>query len=251
MGARAGWIVKATIKPRARVRLFCVPSAGCGPSMYHHWSSRFGADVEVCAIGIPGREQLFAHKPIDRLTELVATSRGELDQHLDRPFAFFGHSMGAWLAFELARSLRRDGRTLPSHLFVSARRAPHTPVRWTPLHRLPDSDFIAAVQQRYGGIPQEALENGEILDLLLPVLRADFAAVETYGYSPAPPLPIPISAYGGSSDAWVLAEDLEAWRELTTKPFRRRMLEGAHFYLNGPALDSLLADLQAELHPFR
>jgi medium-chain acyl-[acyl-carrier-protein] hydrolase len=146
------------------------------------------------------------------------------------PFAFFGHSMGALIAFELARELARRGRPGPLHLFVSGRRAPQVPDREEPLHRLPDPEFVVRLRE-LNGTPEEVLANGELMQLLLPLLRADFAVHETYEYRPGEPLAVPISALGGIADPEVRRDDLEAWRPETRGAFRLRMLPGDHFFL--------------------
>jgi medium-chain acyl-[acyl-carrier-protein] hydrolase len=148
----------------------------------------------------------------------------------DKPFAFFGHSMGALLAFEVARKLRRERLRGPLGLFISARRAPQLEAE--PMtYNLPEAEFMDELR-RLNGTPREVLENAEMLQLMLPILRADFEVCQTYEYNYEPPLDCPIRAFGGTQDADVPAEHLEAWREQTTASFLLRMLHGDHFFIH-------------------
>jgi medium-chain acyl-[acyl-carrier-protein] hydrolase len=150
---------------------------------------------------------------------------------MDKPFVFFGHSMGALISFELARQLRRDYGKQPIQLFVSGRRAPQLRDRDLPTNTLPESDFVAELR-RLNGTPAEVLENGELLQFMLPILRADFAINETYEYLPERPFSFPITACGGLHDDEVSRNDLEGWKEQTDASFVLRMFPGDHFFLN-------------------
>ena len=150
---------------------------------------------------------------------------------LDKPFAFFGHSLGALLGFELARQLRRQSDIQPVRLFVSADRAPQIPSRERPIHALSEGDFLAELR-RLNGIPEMVLEDAELMQIMLPIVRADVAAYETYVYATEPPLDCPISGFGGLQDLRVNRADLEAWREQTSASFSLRMFPGDHFFLN-------------------
>jgi len=172
---------------------------------------------------------------IEELAEVMCTQRRDL------PFAFFGHSMGARIAFELSLSLRRNGLPQPERLFVSGSQAPHLPNRKRLVHDLPPADFKRHLAQ-LGGTPQELLDNVELMDLLLPTLRADFALWETYRYVSEPPLACPISAYGGTADPHVTHEELLAWGTQTSAAFDLQMLPGDHFFVRS-ALNELLPDI--------
>jgi surfactin synthase thioesterase subunit len=166
----------------------------------------------------------------------------ELGHHLDRPFALFGHSLGAILAFEVARRIRHPGL---AHLFVSGRRAPHVPLDRPPIHDLPDSD-LADELRRLAGTPEEVLREPEFASVFMPLIRADFRLSETYLYRPSPPLRIPITAYGGIDDAEVASAAVEAWSTHTTGACRRAMFPGGHFFIaENPA--AVFADLVPEL----
>jgi medium-chain acyl-[acyl-carrier-protein] hydrolase len=169
--------------------------------------------------------------PFIQLSLLVQTLAQVLVPLLNKPFAFFGHSLGALVGFELARQLRRQSGVQPVRLFVSADRAPQSPRRDRPIHALPEGEFMAELR-RLNGIPGKVLEEAELMQMLLPVLRADFAVYETYTYSTEPPLNCPISTFGGLQDQRVSRGDLEAWRNQTNGSFSLRMFPGDHFFWN-------------------
>ena len=225
------WINYRRPNPAARLRLFCFPYAGGGASLYRPWADELPANVEVCPVQLPGRERRLSEPAYSRLDPLVEVLAEELHPLLDLPFAFFGHSMGALIAFELARELRRTGRPQPVHLFVSGRRAPHIPESGRPTHLLPDSEFLEEIR-RMNGTPPELLESPEVVALLLPILRTDLALCETYVHYPERPLDCPVSVFGGYDDPEAPHEDLPPWREATTRECRVHMFPGDHFFLH-------------------
>jgi medium-chain acyl-[acyl-carrier-protein] hydrolase len=170
---------------------------------------------------------------------------------LDRPAAFFGHSLGALVAFELARWLRDRRLPLPAPLMVSGARAPDSPEEQSPLHRImPDAAFAEAVMARYRAIPPEVMADEELLALVLPALRADLTINESYVYADAAPLPIDIVAYGGADDFLVREARLMQWRAQTSARFAHRMFAGGHFFVND-ATGELLADVTTRLAGIR
>jgi medium-chain acyl-[acyl-carrier-protein] hydrolase len=182
----------------------------------------------------------------DDLQTLALAAADGLGPLLDTPFACFGHSMGALLAFEFVRQLRRRGLPGPAHLFVSARRAPQLPRTDAPLHTLPEGPFIEMLRQRYNGIPAAILAEPELLQLFLPMLRADFKMIETYQYRDEAPLECPISVFGAAQDKWAVQADLAAWQAQTNSPFKMQIFQGGHFYLQA-ALPQLLAAVAEDL----
>lgn len=184
--------------------------------------------------------------PFTRLSPLVQAIAHALLPHLDKRFAFFGHSMGGLISFELARLLRRDYGLSPVHLFVSGCSAPQIPDSDPPIHALPEPAFLEELF-RLNGTPEAVLENAELMQLLLPTLRADFAVLETYVYAPEPPLNCPITAFGGLQDREVSCDCLEAWREQTNATFSLQVFSGDHFFLHS-AQPLLLQVLFQELH---
>lgn len=244
------WVVRFRPDPSARLRLFCFPYAGGGAAAYRQWPGGLPAHVEAYAVQLPGREARLAEPPFRRLVDLIPPLARLLLPYLDVPVAFFGHSMGALVAFELARHLRRAHGASLSHLFVSALRAPHRSGTPPPLHDLPDSTLVERVRARWDGIPAAVLDEPELLDLVLPTLRADLSIVETYGYTADEPLDCPISCFGGLGDLTVKKEDLASWCELTRGAFRLRMFPGGHFFLRdvqGALLSALAEDLMPAL----
>ncbi len=215
--------------PRAALRLFCLPYAGGGLPAFRGWADGLPPAIEVWPAQLPGRGARINEPPFTRMELLVEWLAGEIIPLLDRPSVFFGHSLGALAAFELARELRRAGQPEPVHLFLSGCGAPHLPSTRPPIHALPQDEFLAELR-RLNGTPASLLENDELMRLLLPALRADFAVRETYQYRPEPPLDCPLSAFGGSQDARVSREALEGWREHTTGAFSLRMFAGDHFF---------------------
>lgn len=245
------WFSIPVPKPAARLRLFCFPYAGGGASAYFAWSRALRDDpIEVVAVQPPGRENRLREEPYRDLASLVAALDAAIAPRLDRPFAFFGHSMGALLAFELTRRLRESGGPLPAHLFVSGARAPDLADDDEPLHPIADDDaFLEAVATRYGGIPPIVLENAELRSVILPALRADMTLTESYVYRDTPPFPCDIAAYGGADDARVGEARLARWRGWTSGDFSCRQYEGDHFFLNS-ARDALVAHVTTRLSRF-
>ena len=223
----------------ARVRLFCLPYAGAGTAPFHAWPSVLPRDIQVCPIRLPGREGRLKETPYTSVTLLVDDLAPELLPHLDKPFALFGHSMGAIIAFELARELRRRFARVPLRLFASACRAPHRPLTDAALSGLPRDLLLAEVQRQYGEIDRAVLASPALLDLVVPALRADLTMIEAYRYVEETPLDCPISVLGGSHDATVCEADLLAWSRHTGVGFDRCLLPGGHHFL-ASARDALL-----------
>lgn len=242
------WLIRHVARSGANARLFCFPHAGVGASTYRLWGRALPESVEVVAVQLPGRENRLQEPAVPSIVDLVQGLLPALQPELDRPFAFFGHSMGAVLATETALALQTRGGPGPAHLFVSARRPPHLPPIERPFHALPDDAFLAEVQARYGGMPPEILAEKDLLALLLPALRADIRALELHRPASSAQLACPLTVFGGTEDRLVPREHLDAWRGLTTGPFRLRLFPGGHFYLE-PHRAELLADLAATMAP--
>lgn len=202
----------------------------------------------MLAAQLPGRESRLREAPVASMTAMVEGLLRAMTPHLGLPFALFGHSMGAVVAAEVARAFFAQGGPAPAHIFVSGRRPPWLPDPEPPLHVLPDRQFVAEIERRYGRMSPEVTQHADLMELLLPPLRADIRALETHRPGLRPPLPCPISAFGGSDDRHVPREHLEAWRAETRGAFRVRVFPGGHFYLETRRAD-VLADLTATLAP--
>ncbi|MEW6367299.1 MAG: alpha/beta fold hydrolase [Acidobacteriota bacterium] len=225
------WLVFPRRNLQARLRLFCFPYAGGAASVFRQWAEGAPQEIEVVAIQLPGRENRWREPAVASMCEVIEPLRESILPCLGLPFAFFGHSLGALVAFELARLLHRRSDPQPIQLFVSGRRAPQLPPRRPPVHALPDAELVDFLR-RLNGIPQEILGNQEVMSLFLPVIRADFSVNETYSYAAEQTLECPIWAFGGLEDSEVDRESLEAWDRHTAASFSVRMFPGDHFYLH-------------------
>lgn len=238
-GDREAWIVRWQPRPRARIRLFCFPYAGGGTLAYRPWAQDLPSEVEVSCVALPGRERRLKEEPYTRITPLLEALMSAMAHGFDRPFAFFGHSMGALLAYEMAHQLRRRGYQGPEHLFVSARRPPHLPRMKQSYYDLPDDEFREQLR-RMNGTPDEVLDNEELMNLMMPLVRADFELNESHPPTEHPHLDCPISAFGGLGDRLVERDELAAWGELTSQSFQLRMFAGDHFYLYKDSKDLVI-----------
>jgi len=235
------WLAYAKPRPEARLRLFCFPYAGGAASIYRTWANDLPAEIEVCPVQLPGREGRIRQSAFTRMDDLVAAAEEGLAEELERgPHAFFGHSMGALIGYELARRRARGGKTGPRHLIVSARSSPTVEDREEPIYDLPAERFRERLRD-LNGTPAEVLDHPELMELVEPLLRADFEVNETYEHRPGDPLTCPITALGGLRDEEVSREGLEEWRGLTRAAFRLHMLPGDHFFINGEGRRETLA----------
>ena len=228
-------------------RLICFSHAGGGASSYHAWGHPLSqASIEVMAVQLPGHETRVREAPLTSLTDLVAAVARALVVVTDRPYALFGHSLGALVAFETACALRELGAPPPEHLFVSSAPAPSAPRERAMLHELGDEAFIEAVTRQYGGMPAEVLAHLELLALVMPALRADMTMIETYVSTTTDPLACPIVAYGGAQDQVVGVNTLLGWQRHTRAGFEYECFDGDHFYLQ-TRRDELLGAIMSRL----
>lgn len=231
-----------------RVRLFCFPSAGKSPAAYTRWPPGLPSTIDVLPAQLPGRGTRYREPSVTHFPTLVELLAQHIEPLLDVPFAFFGHSLGALVAFELARALRNRNAPVPVLLIVAARSAPHLRTV-SPLYQLPSELFLEAIQNRYGAFDDEIKNQPEVLKWFEPILRADFTLFDTYVYSDRPPLDCPIVAYGGSTDHMTAGSDLQAWERHTSKEFSARLLPGSHFFFEKSAETRrlLLSDMSTHL----
>jgi medium-chain acyl-[acyl-carrier-protein] hydrolase len=242
--AESSWIAHRVKDPHARLRLFCFHHAGGAAHVFRTWGEWLPKAVEVCPIQLPGRGTRMGEPLIRKIEPLVEAAVAGIERDLSAPFAFFGHSLGALLAFEIARELRRRALPDPAHLFVAARIGPSVPLKTSPIYHLVDREFVEALRQRYNAIPDEIAREPELLAIMLPILRADLTIHESYQHRAEPPLSCPISAYGGTRDHAVLKRDLEAWAAETTRAFKLHVMEGDHFFIHAksPTFRSTLSE---------
>jgi medium-chain acyl-[acyl-carrier-protein] hydrolase len=245
--ARGPWLATRALNPHARLRLFCFPYAGGSALIYRKWQEAFPASsgVEVLPVQLPGRGNRLNEPAFTRCEPLVEALGAALLPHFDRPFVFFGHSMGALLAFELARLLRQNGQPGPQRLFASGSPAPQLRSDEPPTYDLPDTEFIEELR-RLKGTPTEVLENPELMQLMMPLLRADFAVTQTYVYRESPKLTCPFTVFGGREDEEVSGEKISAWCELTSGGCSLKVFDGGHFFIH-TAEKQILHALKLEL----
>ena len=243
------WLSRPQPIDDPRLRLLCFPHAGSGPTTYHKWPATLPDGVEMWGIRLPGREIRLrepAHRQID---DMVADAAAALRPFLDRPFVIFGHSLGALLGYELVRHWRNEDGPQPHHLIVSGHRAPHRPPLQPKCHQAPDAAFLQRVR-RLGGTQDKFFAMTELVEMMLPTLRADFAAWETYRYQEDEILDLPITAFGSTDDSEAQEIDIAAWRQHTNHDFNYQIFSGDHFYLQTnpePLLKQIGGILQAYL----
>lgn len=237
------WFRRVAARPDATSRVLAFHHAGAGAAFYRSWLATLPPSIEGVVALLPGREHRLAESPLHDAERVVAAICAAIEPWLDRPVAFFGHSMGAMLAFEVVRALRAAGAPQPVHLFVSAHRAPHLPHGSPRTADMSQAEFLRWLQV-LGGTQPELLANAELMELVLPALRADFAICEGYRYRDEAPLSIPITAYAGQADAMVGPEAVLRWSEHTTARFRGQVFPGDHFFLQ-PAREQLLSEISA------
>jgi surfactin synthase thioesterase subunit len=208
------------------------------------WRRLLPSAVEVLPARLPGREGRFEEEPITAFPRLLSLLAVEVERFLDAPFALFGHSLGALVAFELARLLRQRGSPAPVALLVAGRAAPHLPFP-SPLYQLPAKQFLAAIQERYGAFDDEIQRDEDLLARFEPVLRADFTLFDTYRYVEGEPLDCPITVFGGSRDPRTPEPALRAWERHTANEFTWRLFPGGHFFFEKDEL--VLRDLLDEV----
>jgi len=237
------FVIRTSPEPRT-CRLICVPNAGSGVFAFRGWPEAL-PDIEVVIAHLPGRDgrrEIPQPESLHAIAGALATASDDLRV---LPTIIFGHSMGALIALELARELTRKGRA-PAGLIASGRRAPSTIARFENIGHLPDREFLDAVQQRYGGIPAQVLEDEDLRALFVPTLRADMRLVESYVSTANKPLSCPIVAYGGDGDPQTSRDELEEWRGQTTGPFGVRVFSGGHFFVE-TAREAVFSAVRADV----
>jgi medium-chain acyl-[acyl-carrier-protein] hydrolase len=226
----AAWLQNRRVSGQESIKLFCFPYAGGSASVYSGWAGFFPPTVRVIPVELPGRGSRLNEPLISSLSPLINILVEDILPQLDSPFTFFGHSMGALIAFEMTRYLYYEYGYEPLRLFVSGRRAPQSPTLTPSSYNLQKDELIEELR-KIGGTPSEVLGHAELMEIMLPVIRADFQLHQTYEFISGGRLTCPISAYGGMEDFEVPRSLLLSWRELTTSTFGLHMLPGDHFFL--------------------
>jgi len=240
------WLTFFKPNPSANVRLFCFPYAGAGASVYWPWASALPPEIEVVGIQYPGRETRVSVPMFRSLTDMVESLMEAIIPALDRPFLFFGHSMGSLVSFELTRALAARGCFRPEHVFFSGAGAPHTTPP-PPIHHLRDAEFLTQVA-RLNGIPKDVLRDPVLIRYMLPILRADFTMCESYRYQIGAPLQCGVSAFGGELDPRVDKQRLCAWADHASMYFSSAFFPGDHFFIRtaqAAVIDALLYEVQS------
>ncbi len=232
------WIVCPYPRSHPKLRLLCFTYAGGAAWTFRDWAAQLPNSVEVCAIELPGRGKRLRETNIDNLNTLTQALGPEILPYLHIPFACFGHSLGGLIAFEVCNWLRQQANLTPDHLWFSAAPAPQRAHERVPISDLPDQDFIHALQ-RYGGTPDSLLDNTELMAMALPILRADFALLETYQYKSVAPFQCPITAFWGVRDKTVDKHQIMDWQS-HTNDFSLEAVDGEHFFMRQPAFPKRL-----------
>lgn len=220
------WLVSRARSAEATVGLYCFPHTGGAPGEYARWSDDLPG-VRVRALRPPGRGSRLYEPSYDRMEELVDAIVSAVV--FEYPFVFFGHSLGALMAFEVARSLRDHGKPLPERLIASACPAPQLIcARPAPRHLLPDHELLAEIERESGPLPAEVRNDPQLLKISLTSIRADLKMLETYAYRPGDPFGYPINALAGADDR--ISVSMAGWRDHTTGHFDLRIFTGGHFY---------------------
>lgn len=235
----APWFTDYRLPQQGQARVFMFPYSGAGSLAYFPWAKAWrerGTAVDFLGVQLPGRESRQREACITAMPVLVEQLLQAMMPLLDKPFVFFGHSLGALVAFEVCRGLRQPGLPLPQHLFVSAFPAPDLPNPNSPMSQLSEADLIARLRH-YGGTPEAVLENADLRELLLPIVRADFTLHETYQYRDAVPLPCPLTALTGADDTFVTPAYMADWHKQTSEVFEQVVYPGGHFFLHEQMVD--------------
>ena len=240
--ANDSWFFFPKPNQNAKLRMFCFPYAGSGASIYKKWESAMPLEVELCAVQLPGRENRITEAAFKDFSSLINVLAEKILPLLDKPYIFFGHSMGALISFELARKLREASGELPIHLLLSG----INPLKSTSklnINTMDDDEFINFLN-RLNGTPTEILKNKEVLSFFLPVIKADFELLNSYSFAHKPPLECPITSYGGMDDT--PEDNLKGWIKHTDKTLEVKMFPGDHFFINS-SRQEVLAALRTDL----
>jgi medium-chain acyl-[acyl-carrier-protein] hydrolase len=229
VSAPASWLLPLSKGINPALRMFCFPYAGGGAQMFSGWPAQLPKDIEIFGVQPPGRGSRIGEPFIRKMSVMAEEVVQAILPLLNRPFIFFGHSLGALLSFEVTHRLQAVRARMPVHLFISGVGAPHLPPIAAPIYQLPDDEFMQKLRE-YNGTPPEVFDNVELLQFLLPILRADFEVADTYRCKSRVPIGSPITVLAGSDDRETPPDYVQAWRQHTSAVFRSEMFPGGHFF---------------------
>lgn len=215
-----------------KIKLFCLPYAGGTASIYNKWKNKIGNNIEIIPVELPGRGKLFDEKLKTHMNQMVDFTFHSIVNELDcESYAFFGYSMGSMIAYELIRKIERMGYCPPIHAFFSAKQAPHIERNDKKLHVLEENEFLEEIM-KLGGTPKEVIENRELLDIFVNILKADYQVVETYKhYLMESKINCDITVLYGNRDKY-LFEEIKEWEKLTNMSSDFFEFDGGHFFIN-------------------
>lgn len=217
------------VAPSQQISLFCLPFSGGTVYSYQKFKPHFPKSVTMIPVELPGHGKRIRELLLTDIHAMIEDLYAQIRPKLQTPYALYGHSLGALLSYLLICKFANEQAPLPFHLFVSGHQGPSIPEKEKDLHLLPQREFIARLQQ-YGGLPQEVVEHRELMDLFVPMLKADFQAISDYHYTPAPKLNLPITVMFGSEEA-ISREEALAWQEVAVRTIQLQKFSGKHFFI--------------------
>ncbi|WP_281558771.1 alpha/beta fold hydrolase [Thalassomonas sp. RHCl1] len=248
------WLVNPSPRPNADLRLICFPYAGGNAATFTPWIKQLNTNIELIAIQAPGRASRLFETPYNKMDDLVDELMTLIPPLLNTPTIFYGHSLGSRVAFELMTRLKAQGLPLPVHFIASGSRGPQAKAKENTTYHLPDDAFMAELEN-LNGTPKAVLENKELMELFLPLLRADFEIAETYQYTSNITFDCPLTVLGGKQDSKITQEHLQGWQDFFALPADIQILPGDHFFIDSHPdlvteqvnhiIDQLLAKLPA------
>jgi medium-chain acyl-[acyl-carrier-protein] hydrolase len=224
------WLVRSGVNKNVDFRLFCFSYAGGNAATFRRWHNKFTDNVEVVSIQLPGRANRFGEPVITEMEPLVDQVLNAVSGCLDKPYALFGHSLGSRIAFQLAVECSKNGLRMPCHFIASASRSPDLPIGIGDIYKLPDEEFLTEMG-KLNGTPLSILKNKELMQMLLPQLKADFCLAYEYQYADDIKLDIPVSVFGGEEDTDIAYSQLQSWDKYFVTPPDITMFEGGHFFI--------------------
>ena len=251
MTSTTSWISNYQTKEGSSIRLFCFHHSGGGAVFYREWNKLLPQDVEVVPVQLPGRWERFSEAPMKDMKVLIPQLYEGLKAFLDKPYAILGNSLGALVAYELARELRRRKAATPLGLFMVARTAPHSPLGRNAFYTLPDMDLLQRMNELYGGVPDSLFTDPDQREIWLPLMRADLQLYETYQYQPEEPFSFPIHVFFGNADPTIKNCTVESWALHSSDEISINGLEGGHFFIETSKAQffSLLSEKLSDLRP--